>query len=510
VKERFKYRWWALTAIVVAVVVWPSTALAARLSEFPVPDGPDKELEGITLGPDGALWFTEFVGDKIGRITTSGSVKEFPLPTDDAEASNITTGSDGALWFGEVNARQVGRITTQGAIREFPVGGVSGPCGIAAGRDGALWFTSRGSCIDGPSDNRIGRITTGGAVAFAPIPTPGAAPAEITTGPDGALWFTEYGTSKIGRITTGGAVSEFPVPGDGAPDGITVGSDGALWFADIGENRVGRITTAGQVRLFPMPAPDSNPSGITSGPDGALWFTEFDGAKIGRITTSGQISELPTFSNPVEIDAGPDGGMWFTAADTGKIGRAEIRGAPIPPRPTVGKNVELVPISGEGKVAQTSARLLPIRNARLSRVNSVVDTRRGTVGLASVASRTSKLNQGRFSGGKFRVRQSRRRKAKGLTLLELKGGSFRGCPRRGVHASAARRKRTIRRLRGSAHGRFQTRGRYASATVRGTKWSVEDRCDGTLTKVFEGKVAVRDFRRHKTITVRAGKSYLAR
>jgi hypothetical protein len=46
--------------------------------------------------------------------------------------------------------------------------------------------------------------------------------------------------------------------------------------------------------------------------------------------------------------------------------------------------------------------------------------------------------------------------------------------------------------------------------VRGTKWSVEDRCDGTLTKVFEGKVAVRDFRRHKTITVRAGKSYLAR
>jgi hypothetical protein len=211
----------------------------------------------------------------------------------------------------------------------------------------------------------------------------------------------------------------------------------------------------------------------------------------------------------VEIAAGPDGGMWFTAADTGKIGRAEIRGAPIPPRPVVGKNVELVPIRGEGKVARSSARLVPLRNARLAPVRSVVDTRRGTIGLASVASRKSKLSQGRFSGGKFQVRQSRRRKAKGLTLLDLKGGSFRGCPRRGVRASAARRRRTIRRLRGSGHGRFQTRGRYASATVRGTKWAIEDRCDGTLTRVFEGKVAVRDFRRHKTITVRAGKSYLA-
>jgi len=30
-------------------------------------------------------------------------------------------------------------------------------------------------------------------------------------------------------------------------------------------------------------------------------------------------------------------------------------------------------------------------------------------------------------------------------------------------------------------GRFRTRGRYSSATVRGTDWTVTDRCDGTLT-----------------------------
>jgi hypothetical protein len=39
---------------------------------------------------------------------------------------------------------------------------------------------------------------------------------------------------------------------------------------------------------------------------------------------------------------------------------------------------------------------------------------------------------------------------------------------------------------------------------------VTDRCDGTLTTVQRGRVAVRDFRRRKTVVVRAGKRYLAR
>ena len=45
--------------------------------------------------------------------------------------------------------------------------------------------------------------------------------------------------------------------------------------------------------------------------------------------------------------------------------------------------------------------------------------------------------------------------------------------------------------------------------MRGTKWTVTDRCDGTLTTVKSGKVEVRDFRLKKTIVVKAGKSYLA-
>ena len=107
--------------------------------------------------------------------------------------------------------------------------------------------------------------------------------------------------------------------------------------------------------------------------------------------------------------------------------------------------------------------------------------------------------------------QSRARRERGLTELRLKGGSFKGCGKAGGRsASAALSRRTIRRLRSSASGRFRTRGSNSTATVRGTVWITTDRCDGTLTQVKRGKVVVRDLRRRRDILVRAGKSYLAR
>ena len=70
-------------------------------------------------------------------------------------------------------------------------------------------------------------------------------------------------------------------------------------------------------------------------------------------------------------------------------------------------------------------------------------------------------------------------------------------------------RKPVRRLWGNGHGRFTTKGRYSSATVRGTKWLTQDQCNGTLTVVKRGVVQVRDFRRHKTLNVKAGRSYLA-
>jgi hypothetical protein len=88
--------------------------------------------------------------------------------------------------------------------------------------------------------------------------------------------------------------------------------------------------------------------------------------------------------------------------------------------------------------------------------------------------------------------------------------SFKSCKGKaadGPSAEAARFRLSTLRSRGS--GRFRTRGRYGAGTVHGTAWTTTDRCDGTLFKVSKGVVAVADFKKHKTVLVRAHHSYLA-
>ena len=162
------------------------------------------------------------------------------------------------------------------------------------------------------------------------------------------------------------------------------------------------------------------------------------------------------------------------------------------------------------RASQKGRSFTPLREPRELRIRSLVDTRKGTARLTSSRDSRTGIQDGEFVGGVFQVLQSRSRRSKGLTELRLKGSSFRRCRSRSGKASAAARRRVIRRLRGNARGRFRTRGRYSAATVRGTIWTVEDRCDGTLTKVRRGRVAVRDFRKRRTVVVRAGRSYLAR
>ena len=258
--------------------------------------GPVTANGGITAGPDGALWFTEGTGGtggKVGRITAAGAVTGFSIAKPVAGVGAIAAGSDGALWFVNTNSAEIGRITTSGTVTEYPLpAGFTLPTVIAAGPDGALWFTNRASANLGTAGfAQIGRITTSGGIIEFPTPDDdGAIPDGITAGPDGAVWFVKYSLSGgvIGRITTSGGITEFSVPsGLSSPRAIASGPDGALWVTDVGTNSIDRATTAGMVTVFPIPTSGSFPTEITAGPDGAMWFTKSspEPGKIGRITT---------------------------------------------------------------------------------------------------------------------------------------------------------------------------------------------------------------------------------
>jgi hypothetical protein len=139
---------------------------------------------------------------------------------------------------------------------------------------------------------------------------------------------------------------------------------------------------------------------------------------------------------------------------------------------------------------------------------SELDAAKGTVTLVSALDTRGRAQTSTFSGGRFEVRQSKR--GKGMTDLYLRGPKPGRCAPNRATASAQKGTRKRSLWGRDNKGRFRTHGSDSVATVRGTRWLTEDRCDGTLTRVTEGSVVVKDLRRKRTKVVRAGQSYLAR
>jgi virginiamycin B lyase len=92
------------------------------------------------VGPDGALWFTELGGQKIGRITTGGAATDFAVPTTPSSPLGIVTGPDGALWFTETQGNKIGRAALS-AAPGTPIPGtlILAACGIVL----LVWFYRR-------------------------------------------------------------------------------------------------------------------------------------------------------------------------------------------------------------------------------------------------------------------------------------------------------------------------------------------------------------------------------
>ena len=189
----------------------------------------------------------------------------------------LTAGPDGALWFTDnSNPATIGRITVFGEVVKYPLGPDLKVEAITSGPDGALWFTESGEAPSHPPD-AIGRITTEGAITTWPLPTQGSYPTDIMPGPDGALWFTQRVGHEIGRITTTGQIQEFPVPGGLSPYAITAAPNGALWFT--AEKAVGEITTAGAITTWAVPGAQQL-NGIVAAPDGTFWVADGQGDAI--------------------------------------------------------------------------------------------------------------------------------------------------------------------------------------------------------------------------------------
>lgn len=204
-------RWRVLAVVLVAAAAASlfaaTTAAAVTITELSNTMTAGSSPYKIVAGPDANMWYTDVDGARIGRITPSGAVTEFPTPTADSMPGGITAAPDGNLWFTEL-AGTVGKITPAGVITETPMGDILLEGGIAVGPDDNLWITGLLHPDEDTYIPAIVRMTLDGeATTFTAGLSTDAVPAGITRGPDDNMWFTDA-SGRIGRITPTGVVSE--------------------------------------------------------------------------------------------------------------------------------------------------------------------------------------------------------------------------------------------------------------------------------------------------------------
>jgi|SRR5579864_2867869 len=258
----------------------------------------------IVTGSDGNLWFNDYSGAQLIRMTMTGSTTRFP--TASFNPTSLTVGSDGKLYAGSPGLAAIDVMTTSGTVVQHPIpsGDVASYDGLALGPDGNVWLAE---------NKHVARITTAGVVTEYSYTSGDTSNSfgSVAAGPDGNVWATEYPTSKVDKIIPStGVMTSFTLTCN--PTGI-VSAAGALWVL-CGGNLL-QVTTAGAVttyyNAFSTPGSGEN---IAVGPDGNPWFTTNGGGLIGEFNPSNATMTFyypPTnYSTDYALTAGPDGNVW--------------------------------------------------------------------------------------------------------------------------------------------------------------------------------------------------------
>lgn len=487
---------------------------------------------GVAVSPDGSGVY----------VTVGGSIKRFPISADGSlePAGHTSVESGGALTDAALtpDGAHLYAPSGDGRVFQFAVGSGGAlapltpaeapadsgtPSALAIAPNGDSLYVAAASTVAAERHLLQYAIGTDGRL-IPRTPAGVAAPAselrDLAVTPDGRSLYLAGADLNLFDLATDGLASPKSSPGLGllGAAGVVVSPNQApVASFEVGSAAAGSAVTFdgsraadpdGSILRYDWDFGDGNVL-LNGGPRvshvyarpgtyrARLAVTDNEGASTRTVFTGGSVlgNGSPTAETfrSVEVLAAraaprPDGPAGPTQAAT----------------PDLGETIVVEPAGGRVRVRLPGRRsFVRLETLREVPVGSVVDTSRGRVVLSSVRSRRGGVQQGRFSDGVFQVRQ--RRADRYFTELVLRG-NYGPCATGSAVSSRAKR----RRLWGNAKGRFKTRGRYSSGAVRGTRWLVQDSCDGTLTVVRRGRVAVRDFVRGRMTLIEAGERYLAR
>jgi hypothetical protein len=190
-------------------------------------------------------------------------------------------------------------------------------------------------------------------------------------------------------------------------------------------------------------------------------------------------------------------------------------GSAAPAAPTPHRTALTSVLSGTARVKVPGSSILrPLTVDQDIPIGSVIDASHARLRITTALNARGRTQSATVWGGTFALKQA---KGRGMITFKLPGlpscsaaTSFTAM--RAAHSSRKPPKKQAKRSLWAHdnHGQYTTRGNNSVATVRGTWWETVESCRGTLTYVKKGLVSVRDLRRHRTVLVAAGHSYLAR
>jgi hypothetical protein len=344
---------------------------------------------------------------------------------------------------------------------------------LANNQGGGISSTSNGA-ID-LMHVSVGRNTGAGLSIAGPVSAQGSIVASNTGAACVATTFSSVATSVAGDASCG-----FPVVADPGLSGALVDTGGEFesYVTDV-------LTIPAGSPAEDLVAPCLLPFDQRFGPRFTVALSPCDAGAYERVASgAGGQPPVPT---PTPEPPAP------TPTPT-----------PTPePTPEFRRTVVVEPVEGTVLVCpRRPTQCTPLRAGGTIPFGATVNTKRGTVELTSLSSAGGTPQKAKFSDGIFKVTQSG-----AYTLLTL-SEPLAPCSKR-ARASQSKKPKS-RKLWGDGKGKFRTRGRYAAATVRGTRWLTQDTCAGTLIRVTQGAVNVRDNVLRKTAVVRKGKRYLAK
>jgi hypothetical protein len=367
---------------------------------------------------------------------------------------------------------------------------VAAPSGLAAIPGGNLIVNPGAEAGPGSTDSSTVSAPPGWTVESSFTAVAYGAPDFLTTADSAAL---------------GGGANFFAGGPDSAASAATQVVDVSVAAPEIDAGKAGATLSAllggfsSQTDRATVTATFLRADGAPLGTEVLAAVTPADRNSVTALVARSANATLPagTRSISVRIDAIRDDGAYndgYIDNVSLVLGAAQV--------PIFHKSVVVKVVKGKVGIRRPGSKEdVPLTGSDTIPLGSTVDTVHGAVAVSSVAKSGGPSQTAKFYEGEFKVTQ-----VGSVTQLALTE-PLASC---GRARSAATSKKKTRHLWGDGKGSFRTTGKYSSATVRGTKWLVRDSCAGTLTRVVRGTVSVRDNVRHKTVSVKAGHSYLAR